>query len=233
MLQRIRNQMGTAGLIVAIAALIAALAGGAYAATQPAYPSKKAKAKKGPTGPKGAKGATGAAGAAGGAGPAGPAGPAGAAGGQGLIGPTGPTGKAGVTGPTGPSCDESGECNLPSGATETGVWSSLVKPNEADGEEILIPISFPLHLTFVPNPGVTFVPPAESGTPGAKVGCPGTVLEPKADAGKLCMYSTGEGLGKSPVSFEGTDRKSGALINFVVVGSGSEFESGAWAVTAP
>ena len=40
MLQRIRNQIGTAGLVVAIVALVAALGGGAYAATHPATASK-------------------------------------------------------------------------------------------------------------------------------------------------------------------------------------------------
>jgi Collagen triple helix repeat (20 copies) len=73
MLHRIREQIGTAGLIVAIVALVAALAGGAYAASQTATSSKakpltkaqvlaliKANAASGPQGAPGAAGPAGA-----------------------------------------------------------------------------------------------------------------------------------------------------------------------------
>jgi hypothetical protein len=44
-----------------------------------------------------------------------------------------------------------------------------------------------LRLTSAPV--FEWVGVAESGTPGAVSGCPGTVSEPKAEAGKLCVYA--------------------------------------------
>jgi Collagen triple helix repeat (20 copies) len=229
MRQRVRNQIGTAGLVIAIIALVAALAGGAFAAAQSAHQSKKAKPTRGPKGPKGATGATGAPGAAGLAGAAGPAGPIGPQGPVGPKGTTGTTGTAGATGPAGPSCDEeTGECNLPSGATESGVWSSVVETNGAKNEEILIPISFPLHLTFG-TWTLKFAPNADAGD------CPGTVEAPTAKAGILCLYPAigSKGLGMLPNRVSGTDLKSGAVVNFLVNGGASQWGYGSWAITAP
>lgn len=227
MLQRVRNQIGTAGLVVAIIALIAALAGGAVAATQSAHQSKKAKVKRGPTGPKGATGATGAAGSAGTAGPAGGPGP------QGPTGPKGVTGIAGPTGPAGPSCDENGECNLPEGATETGVWSSAVETDPTKSPFVFIPVSFPLHLTFVPTE-VKFVPPSESGEPGKVAGCPGTFEAPKAEPKIVCMYGKGIGLKASePAPVAVVRRPDGVVISFAVNGFEEVGAFGTWAVTAP
>lgn len=101
MLNRIREQIGTAGLIVAVVALVAALGGGAVAATSSgggngkATASKKAKAKQGKPGKPGKNGKDGA------PGPAGPAGPAGAKGDTGAAGTNGTDGTNGTNGTNG------------------------------------------------------------------------------------------------------------------------------------
>jgi hypothetical protein len=152
MLTRIREQLGTAGLIVAVVALVAALTGGAIAATDGGKATSSAKAKKGPRGPKGPKGATGANGPQGPAGNPGANGKDGAPGLNGTDGTNGTNGKSVVVGTestgTG-NCGGNGgatveveatpaskkyACNgapgspwtaggtLPDGATQTGVW---------------------------------------------------------------------------------------------------------------
>lgn len=217
MLERLRTQIGTAGLVVAIVALVAALGGGAYAATGGgsghATASAKAKqgkqgkpGKPGKTGPAGPAGATGPAGAPGAKGDAGAAGAAGAAGtsvtntslnpGEGgcteggaqfTVGAGAPThacnGEEGPQGPAGPSCNASGECLLPAGAIETGVWSL----RSAGQQTYLVSISFPLRL--ISPPQFIYVGPAQSDTPGAVNGCPGTVTDPQAAAGNFCLYA--------------------------------------------
>jgi hypothetical protein len=174
MLERLRNQIGTAGLVVAIVALVAALGGGAYAATGGPGGGKataSAKAKKGPRGP---KGATGPAGPAGAKGDTGAKGDAGANGSNGSSGAPGADGKS-VTGETiasGGACGlgvtgvkytlnatSTNVCNgkngttgftetLPSGKTETGLWGV----GEASGPgNQTVPISFPIPLENVPD----------------------------------------------------------------------------------
>jgi hypothetical protein len=97
MLQRIREQIGTAGLIVALIALTVALGGGAYAATSSGGDKAtiSTKAKQGPPGPRGKQGKPGA------QGPAGPQGLPGAAGAKGDPGPKGDPGAAGNDGAPG------------------------------------------------------------------------------------------------------------------------------------
>jgi Collagen triple helix repeat (20 copies) len=114
MLSRLRNQIGTAGLIVAIVALVAALGGGAYAAAGSGGGGKataSAKGKPGPKGPKGAAGPAGPAGAVGPAGPAGAKGDTGSAGSNGLPGNPGTAGKSVAVGTLNPGqggCAEGG-----------------------------------------------------------------------------------------------------------------------------
>ncbi len=220
MLHRIRNQTGTAGLLVAIMALIASLAGGAYAANNIGATTSKAKAgkqgKPGKPGKPGAPGATGPAGAAGAAGPAGPA------------GPQGEPGAPGEPGEPGPSCDQSGECNLPSGATETGVWSLPMYVKESQSESVFVPISFPLHLSFTPE--FKWVP--QGSAAGSVAGCPGTATAPAADSGNVCVYAAlNEATGNSPTTLirDGNGIVFTAVINTAVEGTAR----GTWAVTAP
>jgi len=191
MLSRIHNKLGTAGLVVAIVALVAAMGGAAFAAsklnpTQKKEVEKIAKreAKKipgpaGPAGPQGAKGDPGAAGAAGAAGPTGAAGTTGATGPTGKTGPTGPTGVTGVTGPEGSILPV-----LPSGKTETGMWS--FGPT-AGTQFASITGSFNIPLAKAPKKMVKL----KEGE-GETTECPGTATEPKAKPGVVCLYTMGE-----------------------------------------
>jgi collagen triple helix repeat protein len=260
MFSRLREHLGTGGLIVAIVALVAALAGGAYAASGGLSSKQKKEVKAiaksfqgtgpqglkgdagaaGPQGPKGDSGSQGIPGTNGTNGVAGPTGPAGTNGTNGVAGPTGPAGTngtngvAGPTGPVGPSCNGSGECNLPSGATETGVWSIAGEVLNAGVPGPSAFISYPFHLTFTPT--VKYVKVSSSETVGAVAGCPGTRAAPKAEAGNLCIYSSGGGV-KEPPLFSGAaaiDLKSGALFTFqYATGETEAVMFGTWAVKAP
>jgi len=210
MIDRIHQKLGTAGFVIAIVALVAALSGGAYAAkgglsgkqkkevTKIAQTEAKKFAKQGKQGapgPAGAKGDTGAAGPAGANGDAGAAGGAGAPGKSVVLGnapasecPEGGTsvgvegsGDAqfvcnGAEGPQGQPWTAGG--TLPSGATETGAWGVNLQPGEFSMEAI----SLTIPLATAPDP--VFV------EGDSEPGCPGVVNGvPKADPGKLCLYS--------------------------------------------
>ncbi len=161
MFSRLREHLGTAGLVVAIVALVAALAGGAIAANGGGGDGKttasdgeataSAKAKRGPRGPKGAKGNPGPQGPAGPAGPQGPKGDTGAAGSNGSNGAAGAKGATGPTGPTGDDGTFSTE-PLPDGETLTGFWSTDL--NSGTGEAPVVDtaaISFPLRVSPAPT----------------------------------------------------------------------------------
>jgi len=111
MLEKAKERLGGAGLIVAAVALIVALGGGAFAATQSAKKSSKSLSKAqivalikknaipGPQGPQGQQGAAGQAGAQGAQGLQGGQGPKGDPGPQGNPGTAGAAGKSVVTTP--------------------------------------------------------------------------------------------------------------------------------------
>ena len=165
MLKRIHDKLGTAGLAVAVVALVVALTGTAFAAL-PGLNSKQKKEVK-----KIAKSV----GQAGPAGPPGVKGDTGAPGPAGKDGPTGPQGPQGQQGPPGPT-----ETQLPSGETSTGVWAFS---NLGVGMFGFASISFPLRVE--PAPALHFLPEGASPT----VECPGTVTEPEAAPGQLCIYT--------------------------------------------
>jgi Collagen triple helix repeat (20 copies) len=260
----IRRHMNPA-TVIAMVALVFAITGGAFAATgsggsshgaliaTAAKAKGKPKAKvgpRGPAGPAGKNGATGSAGPAGTVGAQGAQGAKGEAGPQGAPGQEGPAGKEGKTGLTGkegkagiegkegspgPTCNVSGECNLPSGASETGAWSiagSGLKKSAM--EEPLVAITYPLHLTFVPT--AKFVAYPESFTAGSVAGCPGTLSEPKAEAGNLCVYAIGGGLEllAAVQALPEMEGKSGAILDFGYEKETTEASMyGTWAVKAP
>ncbi len=209
-LQSLHSHIGTAGLLVAIVALVAALGGGAYAATGSSAGSKASASAKGKQGPRGKTGKTGKTGSQGPAGPQGAKGDPGAPGASGASGSNGASvklaaaggcaeggtkltvgsesqevcnGEEGPPGPAGPTCNASGECLLPVGATETGVWR--FQKLDSIGSYPLS-ISYPLRLSSAPN--FIVVGEADSDTPGAVTGCPGTVADPEAEAGNFCLY---------------------------------------------
>jgi Collagen triple helix repeat (20 copies) len=209
MLERLRNQIGTAGLVVAIVALVAALGGGAYAATGGNSGKATASAKQGKQGKQGKPGKTG---------PAGPAGPSGLPGPAGAAGPKGDAGAAGSNGAPGTSvtsaaasvaeCPNGGTkftsasgtskaCNgkdgetgftetLPSEKTETGAWTALVEGEAVVALPFPIPLAAPLDETHVVMNPKGYNGEDEVGAEHEK--CPGTAVKPKAKPGYLCVY---------------------------------------------
>ncbi len=257
---------------LAFVALVFALTGGAFAASGRGGPSgargsgratastvsaiaakSKAKSKTGPRGPAGPKGATGAAGPAGATGPAGPTGPtgpAGPAGGKGENGANGAEGKEGKEGAKGKEGKEGkpgaihGQEPLPSGATETGVWSFGPLPEAAAGAFLYVTVaSFPVQLSaalekehahFINTKGeeVTLAGAQAQPTP---IPCPGNVEEPTAEPGNLCVYENRlvnvEGLVLSSPGAKGAD-KTGAIMLVKPDPTKDVEGSGSWAVTA-
>ena len=253
MFSRMRERLGTAGMVVSVIALIAALAGTAVAAggltkkqeKQVIKIAKKYAGKPGPTGPAGPAGA---------AGPAGPQGPAGTAGAPGAPGAAGKSVTVSPVAVGDPECSELGGaivqeegdpssaqevCNgtegspwtgggtLPSGETETGAWMILQPPGTIQSESL------------------TFNIPLESALPGSKVhfvtapttDCPGSAANPEAEAGHLCISRAGGAL-ESPAIGNASDSnfppaagasRSGAVM-FAFGFEGSSW--GTWAVTA-
>jgi hypothetical protein len=218
MLERLRTQIGTAGLVVAIVALVAALGGGAYAATG-GNATASAKAKQGK---QGKPGKTGPAGPQGPAGPAGAAGPAGPKGDAGSAGSAGAAGKSVVIGNSAPNCDAGGKtvevegsastkkeiCNgeegpegspwtdggtLPSESTETGAYSifseSGVGPHSGFAQTS---ISFPIPLAAeLAASNVIFVPEATTPPDSCQNSAhAGTAsfVNPEASPGFLCVF---------------------------------------------
>ncbi len=166
----------------------------ATAANATAVASKakhKPKAKTGPRGPAGPAGKNGANGAPGATGPAGPAGPTGPTGPVGATGATGNTGETGATGKEGEKGKEGKQGKegspwtdkgvLPSGSTETGVWS-VRRNDNAENEIVTAPISFPIQLESAPE-GSEYV-----AVDGTNSNCSGTAEAPVAAPGYLCVY---------------------------------------------
>jgi Collagen triple helix repeat (20 copies) len=241
MLERLRTQIGTAGLIVAILALIAALGGGAYAATTGGGKATvSAKAKKGPRGPKGATGATGATGAQGPAGPKGDTGPKGDVGARGDTGAPGAPGAPGKNGTNGTNGTTGFTDTLPAGKTETGTFADSEHNIDGGGvNEILIPISFSIPLP-ASSEEVVFLNQTETEAEAGTGGCTGTAIEPTAPPGVLCIYTLEEAktkiTSKPGFVFGGSPgyQKPGALMRFFIEESpASLYINGTWAVTSP
>jgi hypothetical protein len=210
MFSSLRKQFGTAGLVVSIIALVAALAGGAYAASggltgkQKTEVTKIAKKYAGKPGAPGAPGVPGAAGIPGAPGAKGDQGPAGAKGDKGDTGDQGEEGPEGEEGPPGPFIE-----TLPSGSTETGVWTvGTIKNSEqypGNGGSAHAPISFniPLeegldysqtHLIWPDGKEKVFIfneePFEEEEISEPAAACPGSAEAPSAEPGHLCIYAT-------------------------------------------
>lgn len=252
MLQALRRQFSTAALILSVMALVAALAGGALAASGAGKATASAKAKRGPKGPKGATG------------PVGPQGPAGAKGDAGANGTNGATGAPGAsvintTEPQGLKCTEGGSkftvgagsptyaCNgkegeegpkgspwtdggtLPAGSTETGSWNWNAP---VPSQYVIAPISFTIPLA-APLSGANVHYSTEANFSDT---CTGTVGNPTAPSGTLCVYreySAGAFQTISPVTQDGSGQGAdvtGALL-VEISPAGADFGFGTWAVT--
>ena len=214
MISRIREQLGTAGLMVAVVALVAALAGGAYAASGGGLTGKQKKevekiAKKfaGKPGAPGVNGTNGTNGKDGAPGAAGKEGSPGAAGKDGTDGKSVEVGAA-TAGPTG-ECEAGGAtvqikgepltkkavCNGEEGSPWTAGGTLPSEATETGvwriigtGEEAqYVPLGFPIPLSSADVADVTaeFVKEGE-----ANPNCPGTVLNPLAKSQFLCVYGS-------------------------------------------
>lgn len=235
MFSKIHERLGTAGLVISVVALIAALTGTAFAAAGLNSKQKK-EVKKIAKQFAGKPGATGPAGPAGAPGPAGPAGAKGDKGDPGTPGAAGEDGAAGATGPTGSPWVAGG--TLPPEQTLTGPWFL------ATGD-FSTPLTFNIPLgENLPAANVHYVTKQEWKEEGGKTppaACPGSVAEPEAEPGHLCVYEA------ELFKFAGESPKIGNPANFAGFGIGdgaseagavmysTGFEgvgSGTWAVTA-
>lgn len=236
MYRRFHERFGTAGVVIAVIALIVALGGTALAKglftkaqeKKIAAIAKKFAGKPGATGPQG---------------PQGPQGSPGATGAKGDKGDTGLPGKDG-TFSTEP---------LPSGQTLTGIWGQEIAPTS--GELGLVTISYPIRVSPAPTKlvwvkaGGNFALVANPAT-GAFVelletqeeveeACPGSVANPQAVAGNVCMYTAFEesatfdnGFFAHPHRATSPDPTNGVVFPFVNTESEPGLISGSWAVTA-
>jgi collagen triple helix repeat protein len=176
--------------------------------------SKKARtALKGNRGARGAVGPAGAAGAAGAAGPVGATGPQGAAGAAGAVGATGPPGPFPAT--------------LPSGQTLKGTFSFA--EHHVTGFVQTDEISYAYPLAAAPT--INIVHAGGASTPA----CPGTVANPTATAGNLCIY-----VGREDVTLAAFNATAGGggkygarILPSGAIPDNSDYEDdGTWAVTA-
>ncbi len=211
--------------------------------------SKGARGPAGHPGKNGAPGPAGPAGPAGPVGPAGPAGPVGPAGGPGAKGETGPQGIQGIQGPKGATGSPwTAGGTLPPEATETGGWTmgdgntvhigagngAIAELNHA-AISFTIPLAKALDEHHVQSNPVGF--PAGASTTETE-NCPGSVTEPKAKSGFLCVYTGEESEMEFPAplasEFNGAERAgtdtAGAMLVNINIGEHS-FGVGSWAVT--
>jgi len=221
MLSFLRNRFGIPGALSVIA-LVFAMLGGAYAANNTANHGAKAskaskkskkKAKRGPRGPKGAKGDTGP---------------------QGLQGAKGDTGPQGPAGPPGPAGTTGFATTLPPGESIMGSWTTGTINGPETNSLQFEAISFPFPLSSeLPNANVEFIGLGEETGEG---NCPGTIGEPEAMPGHLCIYTSNKEVGpESDVNFGGfeipTPGNTGVILKFTVSGLASM--NGTWVLTAP
>jgi Collagen triple helix repeat (20 copies) len=221
----------------------------------------KAKSKTGPRGPAGPAGKTGPAGPAGAPGPAGPQGPQGTPGTNGQNGTPGnpggngesvtskavPTGNTKCGGLGGVEYTLSSKttlvCNgqtgftetLPQDKTEKGDWvlSGVGLPDPAfEGEfGVETTISFPIPLANAPV--VHFIQPNEA----IPSGCAGSVTNPEAEPGNLCIFAFDSNAGVLLSASAGTGEfgkadLTGSLLYDIAVQAEEMFAKGTWAVTA-
>ena len=157
----------------------------------------------------------------------GPQGPAGPKGDRGPRGRRGATGATGATGPAGPFPDA-----LPAGKTLRGTFA--VGGGAAAAEELESAVTFAFPLATVP---VLHVIATGAAAPSE---CPGTVTNPAATAGHLCVYEAERVDAAGVAVFDptlpeadgvGKVSRYGFGVRATAVGPGSARWAGSWAVT--
>jgi hypothetical protein len=150
---------------------------------------------------------------------------------RGERGEKGDQGERGAQGPTG-SPGASFDTGLPSGKTLRGVYEVgdfAANANEFTGESVTYAAALPA------NPAVHEIP--SGSTPPAE--CPGTVADPQAAPGHLCVYeSINFTTNREPVNAfinptNTAEGKFGFHLFIGAVNAGSYSSLGTWAVTAP
>ena len=183
----------------------------------------------GPTGPAGPKGATGAKGAAG------------SKGAKGATGPTGATGAAGT------SVFDGG--SIPSGATIRGAWGGryITAVEGSQQNSYLLSVSFPLPAPVaLTDSNVQFGASTAGPVGDADPACNGSVANPTAPAGKVCIYvNEGPNGTRSNVTLTGFKLSAAGVnteadrygfeVRLVDAGTvpGTLRAEGTWAYTAP
>jgi Collagen triple helix repeat (20 copies) len=116
---------------------------------------------------------------------------------------------------------------LPPGATLSGTWAFSGSSNT----EQFVPLSFSVPLPFtLPGSRAHHLAPAASHST-----CNGTVNNPKAPPGELCVYTAAESpdmtrSGPVRVDFELGTNRTGALVYYTGV-TAESYATGTWAVT--
>lgn len=227
--------------IVLTLILLFAMTGGALAAKRYVITSTSQISPKVLRALQGKDGAQGSVGASGSVGPKGETGAAGVAGEKGATGPRGPKGLEGLEGPEGPEGPKGSEGSpwaaggtLPKGSSEKGVWAVNGPPSAEFGGVLHISraeISYSIPLATAPAAANTHVIGIGEQPP---VGCKGSVEEPAADEGNLCIF-VGESVNVASIfaNFPGgaEGSKVGAFVALLATGGASEvIGTGTWAV---
>ena len=157
-------------------------------------------------------------------------------------GPAGADGKAGANGTNGSNGTngQNGETGftqvLPAGESLTGVWSNsfFQTAGEAVTTVQLVPISFAFPLGSALTPAdVHYIKKEEETGEGV---CPGSVDEPEAEPGNMCIYTETEEVAPGgEVAQAGFDipgpGNAGVVVKFTA--KGIAILEGSWVVTAP
>jgi len=139
---------------------------------------------------------------------------------RGPRGPQGPAGPAGVTADT-----------LPSGRTVRGRWDATKTGVSEPGQAAFDAISFGARLAAAPARTIVLNPPGPAQ-------CPGTVADPDATPGNLCIY-VGDRVNTGTIETvldgvtTGATSRQGTSVYAVSTSTGSFGARGSWAVTAP
>lgn len=238
MAMRILSRLSSAHVLASVA-LFLSLGGGAYAAAtitskdikKGAVRSKQIKNQSIRLSDISRSARTQLRGSGGSVGPQGPRGVPGLKGATGKRGKRGPTGKQGPQGPAGTYPE-----TLPSGKTIHGAYA-VTGTAGAAAQAIESGVTFPIALSAVPT--VHFV---SAGTP-APADCPGSVSQPAASPGHLCVFEsqvTGPARPREifdPARADADGNASAGLYGFGIRvtadGAASVGSQGTWAATAP